>query len=143
MHLLASITFGQVLLTVVEIALLATWLWVAVSVVSDVYHSRDLSSPAKAGWMLLIILIPLLGVLIYVIARGDKMSEHEIGSEQQLEDLRNRGVLTDDEFHRAADRIARPVRSAKSDDVAALEELRAHGVLSDEEFKRAKDTVAA
>ena len=144
MHLLASITFGQVLLTVVEIALLATWLWVAVSVVSDVYHSRDLSSPAKAGWMLLIILIPLLGVLIYVIARGDEMSEHEIGSEQQLEDLRSRGVLTDDEFQRATDRIARrAVSSAKSDDVAALEELRAHGVLSDDEFRRAKDTVAA
>ena len=41
----------------------------------------------------MIVLIPLLGVMIYVIARGDKMSQHEIGGERQLEDLRDRGVL--------------------------------------------------
>ena len=143
MNLLASITFGQVLLTVLEIALLATWLWVAVSVVSDVYRSTDLLNSAKAGWILLIILIPVVGVLIYVIARGDKMSEHEIGGEQQLEDLQERGVLTDEEFQRASDRIARRPAGSKSDDVAALEELRAHGVLTDEEFQHAREKVAA
>jgi hypothetical protein len=59
-RILASITFGQVLLTVLEIALLATWIWVAVSVISDVYRSPDLSSAAKAGWLFVIVLIPLL-----------------------------------------------------------------------------------
>jgi Phospholipase_D-nuclease N-terminal len=72
----------------------ATWIWVAVSVVRDVYRSRDLSPGAKAGWIFVVVLIPLLGVMLYVIARGDKMSEHEIGGERQLEDLRSRGVLT-------------------------------------------------
>lgn len=93
MQLLASITFGQVLLTVLEIALLATLIWVAVSVILDVYRSPDLAPAAKAGWIFVIVRIPLLGVMIYVIARGDKMSEHEIGGERWLEDLRDRGVL--------------------------------------------------
>jgi phospholipase D-like protein/putative oligomerization/nucleic acid binding protein len=143
MQLLASITFGQVLLTVLEIALLATWIWVAVSVVSDVYRSPDLSSAAKAGWLFAIVLIPLLGVLIYVFARGDKMSEHEIGGERQLEDLRNRGVLTDEEFQRAQARRTRATKTPQADDLAALADLREHGVLTDEEFERAKDKVAA
>jgi hypothetical protein len=49
MQLLASITFAQVRLSVLEIGLLATWIWVAVSVISDVYRSPDLSSAAKAA----------------------------------------------------------------------------------------------
>jgi len=143
MEVLASITFGQVLLTVLEIALLATWVWVAVSVILDVYRSPDLSPAAKAGWIFVIVLIPLLGVIIYVIARGDKMGQHEIGAERQLEDLRNRGVLTNEEFQRASERRARRTTASRADDVAALEDLRDHGVLTDEEFHRAKDKAAA
>lgn len=144
MPLPASITFGQVLLAVLEIALLATWIWVAVSVISDVFSSPDLSRPAKAGWLLAIVLIPLLGVLIYVIARGDKMGEHEVGSERQLEDLRGRGVLTDDEFQRANERLqqARRTTASRADDIAALESLKEHGVLTDEEFQRAREKAA-
>ena len=143
MQPLASITFGQLLLTVLEIALLATWIWVAVSVILDVYRSPDLAPAAKAGWIFVIVLIPLLGVMIYVIARGDKMGQHEIGGERQLQDLRDRGVLTEEEFERASDRLARRNSTSRAEDVAALEDLRDHGVLTDEEFQRAKDKAAA
>jgi hypothetical protein len=143
MLLSASITFGQVLLTVLEIALLATWIWVAVSVVLDVYRSPDLLPVAKAGWIFVIVLIPLLGVMIYVIARGEKMSQHELGGERQLEDLRNRGILTDDEFQRASERRTRKTAASRADDIAALEELRDHGILTDEDFQRAKEKAAA
>jgi len=143
MEVLASITFGQMLLTVLEIALLATWVWVAVSVILDVYRSPDLSPAAKAGWIFVIVLIPLLGVMIYVIARGDKMGQHEIGAERQLEDLRERGVLTNEEFQRASERRARRTTASRAGDVAALEGLRDHRVLTDEEFHRAKDKAAA
>ena len=109
----------------------------------DVYRSPDLAPAAKAGWIFVIVMIPLLGVMIYVIARGDKMSEHEIGGERWLEDLRDRGVLTDEEFKRASDRLARRTSASRADDVAALEDLRDHGVLTDEEFQRANDKAAA
>ena len=143
MQLLASITLGQLLLTVLEIALLATWIWVAGSVILDVYRSPELTPAAKAGWMFVIVLIPLLGVMIYVIARGEKMSEHTVGGLRQLEDLRGRGVLTDEEFQRASDRQRHRDAGSRADDVVALEELKDHGILSDEEFRRAKEKVAA
>jgi Phospholipase_D-nuclease N-terminal/Short C-terminal domain len=143
MQLMASISFGQVLLTVLEIALLATWIWVAVSVILDIFRSPDLSNAAKAGWIF-VILFPVLGVLLYVIVRGDKMSQHEVGNEGQLEDMRARGVLTNDEFLRAeARRQKERGSSSRSDDVAALEDLRDHGVLTDEEFRRAKEKAVA
>jgi Phospholipase_D-nuclease N-terminal/Short C-terminal domain len=143
MPLLGSITFGQVLLTVLEIALLATWIWVAVSVIMDVYRSADLTPAAKAGWIFVIVLIPLLGVMIYVIARGEKMTEHEVGGARQLEDLRNRGILTDEEFRRADERRSRRTAESKADDIAALEDLREQGVLTDEEFEHAREKAVA
>ncbi|HSO98472.1 MAG TPA: SHOCT domain-containing protein [Solirubrobacteraceae bacterium] len=139
----ASITFGQLLLTVLEIALLATWIWVAISVITDVYRSPDLSSAAKAGWIFMVVLIPLVGVMLYVIARGDKMSEHQVGGERQLEDLRDRGILTDEEVRRATERRTRKTSASRADDIAALADLREHGVLNDEEFQRAKEKAAA
>jgi hypothetical protein len=95
--------------------------------------------------LLAVVLIPLLGVLIYVIARGDKMGEHEVGSEVQLKDLRDRGVLTEEEFQRASERHRQAARNGESraNDIAALEDLKDHGVLTDEEYQRAREKVAA
>jgi hypothetical protein len=153
MELLATYTFGQALLTVLEFALLVLWIWLAVTVVVDVFRSHDLSGWAKAGWVVLIVLLPLLGVLIYVIARGDKMKAHEVSQERlqerafisDVEDLRTRGILTDDEVQRARTK-SQPITSARpspDDDVDELEVLRDRGILSDEEFQRAKQRALA
>ena len=153
MELLATYTFGQALLTVLEFALLFLWIWLAVTVVIDVFRSQDLSGWARAGWIVLIVLLPLLGVLVYVIARGDKMKAHEVSGERlqerayiaDVEDLRNRGILTDDQVQRAKSK-SQPITGATpspDDDVAELEVLRDRGILSDEEFKRAKQKALA
>jgi putative oligomerization/nucleic acid binding protein/phospholipase D-like protein len=148
MELLATYTFGQALLTVLEFALLVLWIWIAVTVVVDVFRSYDLSGWAKAGWLVLIVLLPVLGVLIYVIARGDKMKAHEasgqrvqeIGFLADLADLRDRGILTDEEFQRArtGSQAVTGATPSPDDDVAELEALRDRGVLTDEEFQNAK-----
>jgi len=153
MELLATYTFGQALLTVLEFALLILWIWLAVTVVIDVFRSQDLSGWAKAGWLALVVLIPLLGVLIYVIARGDKMKAHEVSGERlqerafiaDVEDLGDRGILTDDQVKRARSK-SQPITAATpspDDDVAELEVLRDRGILSDEEFTRAKKRALA
>ena len=63
MELYATYTFGQALLTVLEFALLFLWIYLAVTVVVDLFRSHDLSGWAKAGWLVLIFLLPLVGVL--------------------------------------------------------------------------------
>jgi Phospholipase_D-nuclease N-terminal/Short C-terminal domain len=148
MHLLATYTFGQALLTVLELALLFLWIWLAVTVVMDVFRSHDLTGWAKAGWLVLIVLVPLLGVLIYVIARNDKMKAHQVSDERQqevafvaeVEDLKNRGILTDEQFQRvkAQSRLSTEAPPSPDEDIAELERLKEAGVLTEDEFQRAK-----
>jgi hypothetical protein len=125
--LLSTFTFGDALLTVVEFAFLFLWIWIAITVILDVFRSHDLSNMAKALWLLFIFVLPLLGVLAYLIVRGHTMHEHQAadqarfqafqkfvasGSSQgpaddlnKLADLRDRGILNDDEFERAKAKV--------------------------------------
>ncbi len=120
---------GEALLVGLELALLFFWIWIAIGVVVDVFRSRDLSGWGKAGWLLLIVVLPLLGVLIYIIARGSKMQEHAV-SQAKAQDAAMR------EYVRSA-------AATPADDVAKLEDLRSRGVISDEEFQHAKDKALA
>jgi hypothetical protein len=153
MQLLATYTFGQALLTVLEIGLLILWIWMAIMVVIDIFRSHDLSGWAKAGWLVLIFLVPLLGVLVYVIARNDKMKAHQVSDERQqeiasiaeLEDLKDRGILTDQQFERVyrQRKLTQKAPPSPDDDIAELEGLRGSGLLTDEEFQRARDKALA
>jgi uncharacterized membrane protein YcjF (UPF0283 family) len=124
MTLLASYTFGDALLTVLELALLFIWIWAAIAVFADIFRSHDMSGWAKAGWVLIIIILPLIGVLIYLIVRGPKMAEHA-QRDAQAQDAAFRQYV-------------RSATSTPADDVQKLEDLRNRGVLSEEEFQRAK-----
>jgi hypothetical protein len=85
MQPLATYTFGQALLTVLEFMLLILWIWLAITVITDLFRSHDLNGWKKAFWLVLIVLLPLLGVLIYVIARGDEMKAHAVSDQRQQE----------------------------------------------------------
>ena len=108
--------------TVLEIFLWVLWIWVLIYVFIDIFRSRDLSGWAKALWFVFVLFIPLVGVLVYLIARGGEMHERAVQQAQQqdqevrryiqqtagsgnpadqlakLADLRDRGVITADEF---------------------------------------------
>src|SRR5215475_14274674 len=59
------------------------WIWVLIMVFIDIFRSRDLSGWAKALWFLFVLLIPLIGVLVYLIARGGRMQERTAQEAQQ------------------------------------------------------------
>jgi hypothetical protein len=121
---LAAFTFGDATLTVVELAFMFLWIWIAVGVVFDIFRSHDLSNWSKALWVLLIFVLPLLGVLGYLIVRGHTMHEHQTHDRQQYEAFR--------QFTRGT------TPPGPADDLSKLADLRDHGVLTDEEFDRAK-----
>ncbi len=123
----STYSFGDVLLTVLEFAFLFLWIWIAITVIFDVFRSSDLSNWAKALWLLFIFVFPLIGVLVYLIVRGHTLHEHQAQERAQVEafrqftqgqnsrgaaddlhrlaDLRDRGVLTDEEFERAKAKV--------------------------------------
>jgi type VI protein secretion system component VasK len=107
------------------------WIWVLVWIFIDIFRSHDLSGWEKALWFLFVLLIPLIGVLVYLIARGDKMQERAVRADQQEEQ----------EFRASVQQPAAPQTSA--DKLARLASLRDRGVISTEEFEREKAKVLA
>ena len=90
------------------------WIFLVVRIIMDVFGSEDLGGWAKAGWVLLVIVLPLLGVLIYLIARGGGMRHRQeydmqaVASASELStlaDLRDRGVISDLEFELGKEKI--------------------------------------
>jgi hypothetical protein len=111
---------GQVVYSILWFFLFFVEIWLMVSVFIDIFRSHDLKGWAKAAWVLLVILLPLVGILAYFIFRGDKMRAHQI---QDRNDL-----------------IAHGEHSVV-DDLSRLAELRREGVISDEEFRDLKSRV--
>jgi type VI protein secretion system component VasK len=107
------------------------WIWVLVWIFIDIFRSHDLSGWEKALWFLFVLLIPLIGVLVYLIARGDKMQERAVRADQQEEQ----------EFRASVQQPAAPQTSA--DKLAQLASLRDRGVITTEEFEREKAKVLA
>jgi hypothetical protein len=119
---LATYTFGDAVLTVLEFAFLFLWIWIAVGVVFDIFRSHDLSNWGKAGWALFIFVLPYIGVLGYLIVRGHTMHEHREQDRSQFEAFRRSTLHSS---------------GGPADDIAKLADLKDRGVLTDEEFERA------
>ena len=117
----ATSTFGQVALTAFELAVLFSWIWLGVRVLIDVFASDDLSRWSKAGWLLVIVLVPLLGGAVYLIARGDGMTARAAERER-----------------RQPTQPRRTMTSAPSD-IATLQVLRERKIISEDDYRRGKD----
>ncbi|HKH13699.1 MAG TPA: SHOCT domain-containing protein [Solirubrobacterales bacterium] len=129
--LVAEFTLGDALLTVVEIFLFVLYFWILITIFGDLFRDHQLSGWAKAGWVLILFLVPFLGMLIYLIARGEGMRERAV--REQADMRRNM-----DEYVRETAGSASSV-----DELAKLSELKDKGSISDEEFERAKAKLLA
>ena len=112
--------------TIFEIFLWVIWFWILITVFIDIFRSQDLSGWGKALWFLFVLFIPLIGVLVYLIARGGKMHEHAAAQAQQQ----------DQEFRSYVQETASSQSTA--DQLTKLADLRDRGVISAAEFEREK-----
>ncbi len=78
----------DVLVGITSLAFFVAWVGCLVMMFGDIFRSADLSGPAKAGWTLLVFVLPLLGVLIYLVARGSGMHDRTQGEAVRRERLR-------------------------------------------------------
>ena len=128
--LVADFNLGDALLTVLEIFLLVAWLWILFTVIGDLFRDHETSGWAKAAWVFFLIFLPFLGVLIYLIARGDGMRERAI---KEQADARS---------HMDA-YIRETAGGSPADELHKLSDLRDKGAISDAEFERAKAKLLA
>src|SRR6478672_9785536 len=87
MSLLAASSYPllNVFWSIFEFFLWVIWFWILITVFIDIFRSRDLSGWNKALWFLFVLFIPLIGVLVYLIARGGKMHKRAVQDAQQQE----------------------------------------------------------
>jgi len=107
------------------------WFVLLFRVVVDIFRDDDLSGWAKAGWLAFTILLPFLGVFVYVVARGKNMGRREVAQARAQQE----------EFNTYIRETAAGGRTSSIDELAKLSEIRARGDITDEEFRRAKDLV--
>ena len=74
---------GQVFLSMLWFFLFFIWIWLLITVFADIFRSHDMGGFAKFLWVIFVIFLPYLGVFVYLIARGHKMSEHAMEAAQQ------------------------------------------------------------
>jgi len=117
--------------TIFEIFLWVIWIWILIYVFIDIFRSHDLSGWAKALWFIFVLFIPLIGVLVYLIARGGEMQQRAAQDAQQQ----------DQEVRRYIQQTANEGNSA--DQLAKLADLRDRGVITADEFEREKTKVLA
>jgi Short C-terminal domain/Phospholipase_D-nuclease N-terminal len=125
---------GQVFLSMLWFFLFFIWIWLLIVVFSDLFRSHDLSGWAKAAWVIFIIIIPYLGVLVYLIARGHKMAEHA----QQAAAAQDAAAKA---YIQSAVGSSGGGGGSTADQLAQLADLKAKGVLDDAQFEAAKAKV--
>jgi len=99
------------------------WIWLLIAVFSDIFRSQDMGGVAKAIWILFVIFMPYLGVFVYLIARGSKMSEH---------------AMKDMQAAQAAYIRQTAGTPSTAEELARLADLKAQGVIDEAEFQALK-----
>ncbi|MEV4441107.1 SHOCT domain-containing protein [Streptomyces sp. NPDC049577] len=118
--------------TILWIVLWVAWFILLFRVITDIFRDDALSGWAKAGWLVFTILLPFLGVLVYVLARGRSMGARE------RRHLQAQQEAFDHYIREAAGGTSRP---SQADELMKLSEVRARGDITDEEYRRAKEKI--
>ena len=108
------------------------WFFLLFRVIFDVFRSHDLGGWGKALWLIFVILAPFLGVFVYVIARGDSMTDRDVADAQAQEAAFKSKVQQ-----------AASSGGGTADELSKLADLKAQGVITDAEFEQQKAKLLA
>lgn len=128
--MLATFGVGQVLWSIIWFFLFFMWLMLLFQVTADIFRSHDLSGGMKAMWLLLVLIFPYLGVIVYLLFRGGKMHEHQVAAVHQQQ------AAIDEYIRSTAGTSASP-----AEELNRLADLRDRGVIDADEFARLKAKV--
>jgi len=118
---------GQVFWSILWFTLFFIWIWLLIMVFADIFRSHDMGGVAKTIWVIFVIVLPYLGVFVYLIARGHKMSEHTVAAAQQA-----------DAQQKAYIQSVVSNAGSPSDELAKAADLKDKGLIDDAEFAAMK-----
>jgi predicted PurR-regulated permease PerM len=111
--------------TMLMIFLFVFWIFILIQIVVDIFRSHDMGGWAKALWLIFILILPFLGVLVYLIARGGKMQQHQVEAAKEQQQAFNSYVQ-------------QAAGTSTADQLATLAKLKDNGTLTEAEFEAQK-----
>jgi hypothetical protein len=120
-------------LTMLYFFLFVIWIWLLITVFIDIFRSHDMGGWAKALWVIFVIVLPFLGVFVYLIARGSKMQQRAANDAAQQQQA----------FDTYVKQTAGTSADGVADQLSKLADLKSQGVLTDAEFEAQKSKVLA
>ena len=106
------------------------YIWLLIVIFTDIFRSHDMGGWGKAGWIIFIFVLPFLGILVYLIARGKQMAEHR-AQDAKAADQQFRAYVQD------------ATGGGTADELSKLADLRQKGVISEDEFQAQKSKLLA
>ncbi|HEY7073365.1 MAG TPA: SHOCT domain-containing protein [Acidimicrobiales bacterium] len=132
--LVADVGLGALLWWTIELFFLFMFIWIFIALISDIFRDHELSGWGKAGWILVLVILPLIGSLIYIIVRGPSMAERSAKRAAEAQ------ARFDDYVRDAA---ASSPAGGTADELTKLAGLRDAGTISEEEFQTMKARLVA
>lgn len=126
----ADISFGEILLITLQVFLFVIWIWILITILTDLFRDHEMSGWGKAAWVLFLVFIPFLTALVYLIARGNGMRDRTIKAQAEAK-------------QHFDDYVRAQAHTSPADELHKLSDLKAKGELSQEEFDRAKAKLLA
>jgi len=129
MLIAADYPFLDVLWTMIIFFAWLAWIWIAIAVFSDVFRRHDISGWGKAAWVVFVIILPFLGVLVYLIAQHDGIRERQAKTAQAQQ--------------QAFDKYVKDAAGGSAAEIAKAKELLDSGTISQAEFDQIKQRALA
>lgn len=126
--------------TMLEFFLWILWFFLLFKILTDIFRSHDMKGWVKALWIIFVIVLPFLGVLVYVIVRGHGMNQRDVEQAQQADAAFKKYIRDAAGSPGAGDGAG---KGGHVDELAKLAQLHSSGSLSDEEYQKAKDKLLA
>ena len=122
---IADFSLGDALLTTVAIFFFVIWIWILITILTDLFSDHETSGWGKAAWVFLLVFFPFITALIYLGVRGHGMRDRAIARQREAQ------AQMDSYIRDAA-------ASSPADELQKLADLHAKGTISDDEFERMK-----
>ena len=122
---IADFSLGDALLTTVAIFFFVIWIWILITILTDLFSDHETSGWGKAAWVFLLVFFPFITALIYLGVRGHGMRDRAIARQREAQ-------AQMDSY------IRDTAASSPADELQKLADLRAKGTISDDEFERMK-----
>jgi ABC-type multidrug transport system fused ATPase/permease subunit len=127
---IADYGLGEALVTVLAVFFFVIWVWILITILSDLFRDHEVSGGMKAVWVFFLVFVPFISALIYLIVRGGGMRERQVKAQAEA-----KAQL--DEY------VRETARSSPADELHKLNDLKEKGGITEDEYEKMKAKLLA